>query len=116
MAHRKDKLESLIQESLSSIFLLKLKDPAFSLVTVTKVRLSPDLKIAKIYISVFDKTKREVVVEKLDEIKGFIRSELAQRVKIRFVPEVHFYIDDTLDYVEKMENLFRKIHKEEENK
>ena len=112
MSYRKDKLESLLQEEMSSIFLMKLKDPAFSLITVTKVRISPDLKIAKTYISVYDKPKRDTVLEKLKEIKGFIRSELAQRVKMRFVPDLQFYIDDTLDYVEKMENLFRQIHKD----
>jgi ribosome-binding factor A len=115
MAYRIDKLEHLIKEEVSMIFLYKVQDPAFGLLTVTNVRLSPDLKIAKIYISVFEKEKREVVLEKIRDKSGFIRTELAHRIRIKFVPELKFFIDDTLDYVEKIEGLIKKIH-ENDNK
>ncbi len=115
MAYRIDKLEHLIKEEVSLIFLYKVQDPAFGLLTVTNVRLSPDLKIAKIYISVFEKEKREVVLEKIRDKSGFIRTELAHRIRIKFVPELKFFIDDTLDYVEKIEGLIKKIH-ENDNK
>ncbi|MEW6702914.1 MAG: 30S ribosome-binding factor RbfA [Bacteroidota bacterium] len=110
MTHRLDKVSSLIKEELSLIFLHKLQDPKLSLITVTNVKVSPDLKHTKVYLSVFDKEKRAVVLERVNEIKGLIRSQLAGRIQIRFVPELHFFIDDTLDYVEKMEVLFKKIH------
>lgn len=86
------------------------------LITVTNVKVSPDLKHTKIYISVFDKEKREKVLESINELKGLIRSELAGRIQLRFVPELHFFIDDTMDYVEKMEGLFKKIHESDSEK
>lgn len=115
MSYRIEKVSKLIKEEISLIFLLKLKDPAFGLITITNVKVSPDLRIAKIYFSVFDKEKRQLVLEKINEAKPLIRSELAQRIKIRFVPELDFFIDDTIDYVEKIEGIFKKIH-ENDNK
>lgn len=115
MAYRIDKLEHLIKEEVSMILLYKLQDPALGLLTVTNVRLSADLKIAKIYISVFEKEKRETVLEKIRDKTGFIRTELAHRIRIKFIPELKFFIDDTLDYVEKIEGLIKKIH-ENDNK
>ena len=115
MAYRIDKLEHLIKEEVSLIFLYKVQDPAFGLLTITNVKLSSDLKIAKIYISVFEKEKREAVLEKIRDKTGFIRTELAHRIRIKFIPELKFFIDDTLDYVEKIEGLIKKIH-ENDNK
>jgi ribosome-binding factor A len=77
------------------------------------VKVSPDLKYCKVYISVYDKEMREEALSVINDIKGLIKSELASRVKLRFIPELTFFIDDTLDYVEKMENLFKKIHKDD---
>ncbi|MCU7502609.1 MAG: 30S ribosome-binding factor RbfA [Ignavibacteria bacterium] len=114
MAYRKDKLSQLIKEEVSWIFLYKLKDASFGLVTVTNVRMSPDLKIAKIYISVFEKQQRQAVLNRLNEAKGLIRAELAHKIQVKFIPELDFYIDDTTDYVERIEDLFKKIHKDDD--
>ncbi|MCX6152115.1 MAG: 30S ribosome-binding factor RbfA [Ignavibacteriales bacterium] len=110
MSFRIEKVSKLIKEEISIIFLYKLKDPAFGLITITDVKVSPDLRVAKIYFSVFNKEKRNFVLEKVNEAKALIRTELAQRVKLRFVPDIDFFIDDTIDYVEKMEGIFKKIH------
>ena len=110
MSYRIDKVASLIKEELSLIFLHKIQDPGLSLITVTNVKISPDLRHSKIYLSVFDKEKREAVLKKVNELNGWIRTQLAGRIQIRFVPELHFFIDDTIDYVEKIEGLFKKIH------
>jgi ribosome-binding factor A len=114
MSHRIDKIEHLIKEEISLIFLYKMDDPALSLITITNVKVSPDLKNVKIYLSVFDKEKRELVLEKVKASTGYIRSELAQRIRIRYVPELRFFIDDTIDYVEKIENLIKKIHDDDD--
>ena len=114
MSHRIDKIEHLIKEEISLIFLYKMDDPALSLITITNVKVSPDLKMVKIYLSVFDKGKREIVLEKVKASTGYIRSALAQRIKIRYVPELKFFIDDTIDYVEKIENLIKKIHDDDD--
>jgi len=111
--HRLDKVSRLIKEELGSLFIQKLNDPEIGMITITNVKMSPDLRIAKVYISVFDKEKRKSVLQKINDIKSLLRSELAHRVQLRFVPELHFYIDDTMDYVQKMEDLFKKIHKDD---
>ena len=119
MSRRIDRVEHLIKQEISLIFLYKLqdkfKDISFGFITITSVKMSPDLKIAKIYLSVLEKEKREYVLEKVKSHSGFIRSELASRIRIKFVPELKFFIDDTLDYVEKIEGLIKKIH-ENDNK
>lgn len=115
MSFRKDKLENLIKEELSLIFLQRLSDPLFGFLTITRVKMSPDLKNAKIYLSVFEKDKRDLTLQKVTAKAGFIRSELASRIRVRYVPELKFFIDDTLDYVEKIEGLIKKIH-EDDNK
>lgn len=109
MSVRIEKIAHMIKEEVSLIFLHKLKDPAFSILTITDVKVTPDLKIAKIYVSVFEKEKRELVLGKINAINKTIRTILAQKINIKSVPELHFYIDDTIDYVEKIENLFKKI-------
>jgi ribosome-binding factor A len=111
MSYRKDKISKMIKEEISLIFIHKLKDPAFGFITITNVKISPDLKLAKVYISVYDKEKRSFVLDRINDAKGIIRSELAHRISIKFVPDLDFYIDDTLDYVEKIEGLIKQIHK-----
>jgi len=113
MSFRKDKIQKLIKEEISLIFLHKIKDPTIGFLTITNVKVSPDLKIAKVYISVYDKESRKDVLNKVTDVKGLIRSELAHRVRMKFVPDLDFYIDDTPDYVEKIEDLLKKIHKDD---
>jgi len=116
MSYRIDKVEHLIKEEISLIFLHKLSDLNLGFITITNVRVSPDLKIAKIYVSVLEKEKRTLVLNKIEDKKGYIRTELAHRIRIKFIPELKFYIDDTLDYVEKIEGLIKKIHEDDGNK
>lgn len=116
MSYRIDKVENLIKEEISLIFLHKLDELQLGFVTITNVKVSPDLKIAKIYLSVFEKEKRELALDKIHNKTGFIRSELAHRIRIKFVPELKFFLDDTSDYVEKIEGLIKKIHENDDNK
>jgi ribosome-binding factor A len=109
MSVRQKKISSLVHETLSTIFLQKLLDPELGLVTITKTTVSPDLKIAKVYLSVYEKSKREYVLEHIESMKGYIRGELAKRADLRYTPELHFYIDETLDYVDKMNEIFKNL-------
>ncbi|NOX65330.1 MAG: 30S ribosome-binding factor RbfA [Chlorobi bacterium] len=114
MSIRLEKIAELIKEEISLIFLYKIQDPSLGMLTVTSVKVTPDLKSAKIYISIFEKENREEKIDKLNQIKGYIRSLLASKINhLRNIPDLDFYIDDTLDYVEKMENIFKKIHKDD---
>ena len=113
---RLQKVSHQIKDEISMILLHKIQDHRFGLITVTNVKVSPDLKQAKIYLSVYDKTLRDDLMEVVNHLKGMIRSELAHKMTLRSVPELVFFIDDTLDYVEKMENLFKKIHEDDNQK
>jgi ribosome-binding factor A len=96
-------------------YLVHTADPRFSLVTITSVMVSPDLRIAKVYwvvsfVSGGDRQQRIAEVsEAFDAAQGLFRKMLAKQLGVRFVPDVRFYYDDTLDTVEQVERLMEKI-------
>ena len=83
-------------------------------VTVTQVVMSPDLGIAKIYVSVYNGLDKQAVSSIMNENKTQLRQDLAFRIRkhIRRIPEVDFYIDETLDEMERLNSLFDKLHDE----
>lgn len=80
------------------------------LVTVSEVRVSPDLSIAKVYVSVFPSDKAADVMRRLEEEKRSLRGALGREVasQLRIVPEINFYLDTTLDYAEHIDELLKK--------
>ena len=111
MSFRLEKVGNLLQKDLGEIIQREYQ-PDGTFVTVTQVRMSPDLAIAKVYLSVFAPGRDEnVVFEYIDENVILIRKKLADRIKhqVRKIPELHFYADDTNEYVDRMETLFRKV-------
>lgn len=113
MSYRLARLENQIKDELSLILLYKLSDPALGFITITGVKLSPDAKLAKVYISVYEKGLRDESLERIEKASGVIRSQLAAKIRVRYVPELKFYIDDTSDNVERIENLLKQIHKDD---
>ena len=103
---RQSKIARLIQKELGDIFLKMTKETRGVLVSVSIVRVSPDLGIAKAYLSVFPSAKGEEIVELLNKS---IRFELGNRVRhqLRIIPELRFYLDDSLDYIENIDNLLK---------
>ena len=81
-----------------------------AMVTVSEVRISPDLSIAKVFVSIFPSDRAPQVMQLLEEEKRSIRGELGRRVasQLRIVPEIDFHLDSTLDYAEHIEELLRK--------
>lgn len=81
-----------------------------ALVTVSGVRVSPDLSVAKVYVSVFPSAKAEAVMDALRENVRALRGELGSKVakQLRIVPEIAFFLDSSLDYVEHIEELLKK--------
>ena len=81
-----------------------------ALVSVSGVKISPDLSVAKIYVSIFPSDKAEAVMGVLQENAKALRGELGSKVakQLRIVPEIAFYLDSSLDYVEHIENLLKK--------
>ena len=89
------------------------------MITVTEIRITPDLSLARVYISILSPGRdKQQVFEYLKEHNADIRKELAGKIKnqVRKIPELIFYLDDTAEYVDHLENLFDKIHEEEKNK
>ncbi len=96
-------------------YLVHTADPRFGLVTITSVMVSPDLRIAKVYwvvsfVSDVDREKRVAeVAEAFESAQGYFRKMISKQLGIRFVPDLRFYYDDTLDTVEQVERLMAKI-------
>lgn len=82
------------------------------LVTVTEVHLTPDFSIAKIYLSVYNTDNKQAVILELEEHKSRLRQALAYRLKkqMRRIPEIDFYLDDTLDEMYRLSQLFDRLH------
>jgi ribosome-binding factor A len=114
---RSEKVGSLIKEELGLLFQRNFSMTDFGFLTVTDVQMSPDLKVAKVYVSIFgDEERKEKSFAKLEAQKPSIRSMLGHAVRLRFTPEIIFYLDETLDRAMKLENIFHKIHENDSKK
>ncbi len=114
---RQAKIARLLQKELSEIFRRQTARLGGVLVSVSAVRVSPDLSIAKAYLSIFPPEKSKEILENIEKQSKTVRYELAQAVKqvLRKCPDLHFYRDDSLDYIENIDRLLgpHKEHEEE---
>ena len=106
---RQNKISRLLQKELSEIFLLQTNSMQGTLVSVSAVRISPDISIARVYLSVFPSEKAEEMVKNINNNMKSIRYELGTRVRhqLRIIPELKFFVDDSLDYIEKIDSLLK---------
>lgn len=114
---RQKQIGGLLNEELARIFqLLSLNIVDGGMVSISSVKITPDLLEARIYLSIFNAANRDAALKKIEERAWEIKKELASRVKhqLRRIPELKFFPDDTLDHVFKMEELFRQIKTDEE--
>ncbi|MDE7159759.1 MAG: 30S ribosome-binding factor RbfA [Muribaculaceae bacterium] len=104
---RQAKISRLIQKELSEIFRRQTAMTQGVLVSVSAVRISPDLSIAKAYLSIFPPEKSREILDNITRQAKTVRYELARAVKqiLRKCPELHFYLDDSLDYVDNIDRL-----------
>lgn len=117
MSLRSTRVGEQMKKELSEILGRKIKDPRVGFVTVTDVEVTGDLQQAKVYISVLgDAEKREDTLKGLAKAKGFIRSELGQRIRLRKTPEISFEFDESIDYGNRIENLLHQIQEENKDK
>ena len=107
---RQAKIARLLQKELSEIFRAQTAATHGVIISVTTVRVSPDLSVAKAYLSVFPPEKGKEMIESINENARTIRYELAQRVRfqLRKTPELSFFLDDSIDYLENIDNLLAK--------
>ena len=106
---RQNKIERLIQKELSDIFLRETKSMNGVLISVSAVRISPDMSIVRAYLSIFPSNKGNEILENINKNSKAIRFELGNRVRhqLRIIPELRFFIDDSLDYLEKIDELLK---------
>lgn len=118
---RQNKIARLIQKELSDIFQKQTSAMRGVLVSVSVCRVSPDLSQCRVYLSVFPSEKAEEIVQNINKNQRQVRYELGTRVgkQLRIIPELKFFIDDSLDYVEHIDELLKASpltpHREEGN-
>ena len=113
---RQKQVSGLIQEEINLIFQrMGLNMINGGMVSISSVKITPDLLEARIYLSVFNATDNQSVLKKIEDRAWEIKKELAARVRnqLRRIPEIKFFLDDTLDHVFKMEELFKQIKTDE---
>ncbi|HON55819.1 MAG TPA: 30S ribosome-binding factor RbfA [bacterium] len=107
---RSDRVAELLKRAISEIIQNKLKDSRVGFTTVSAVKVSNDLRIANVYVSVFGKNyEKKQTLEALEDSKQFIRTLIGKNVILKYLPDLHFFIDDSLDYSEKMTNIISGI-------
>jgi len=117
MSLRATKVGEQMKKELGDIIGRKIKDPRVGFVTVTDVQVTGDLQQATVYISVLgDEEQRENTLKGLAKAKGFIRSEIGQRIRLRKTPEIFFEFDESIDYGNRIETLIHRIHDEDRSK
>ena len=106
---RQQKISRMLQKELGEIFLLYARQLHGTLITVTGVKVSPDLGVAHTHLSIFPSNKSSEIIKKVTEDTKSIRFDLGKRVRyqLRIVPELFFHIDDSLDYIENIDNLLK---------
>lgn len=114
ISRRSRKVSEQIRNDLSWIIENRLKDPNKGFITITHVSLSSDMKLASIYYTVLgEKESRDKTQKVLDRSISFLRHELRDKLKLRYLPDLRFFYDNTFDYSQNISNLMSKIHDED---
>jgi ribosome-binding factor A len=115
MGHRVNRVGEQMKKEIGDIISRKIKDPRVGFVTVTDVEVTGDLQQAKVYISVLgDEQQREDTLKGLAKAKGFIRTEIGQRIRLRKTPELIFEFDETMAYGNRINSLIHELHRDEQ--
>ncbi len=110
---RASRVKHLLQQEISRILQMDIKDPRVNLVTVTGIKLTDDLREAKVFVSSLDTTvERENLLTALKRATGYIRGELGRQLTLRHIPTIDFVFDDTYDQQERLLQLIDQLHSE----
>lgn len=111
-SNRMDRVNEELKKEISLVIDQSLKNPNITgIISVTKVKTSPDLKFARVYISIINSKSKKNTLEGIKNAAGYIRSEIAKRINLRYTPELNFVIDDSMEYGDKIENILKQIIK-----
>jgi ribosome-binding factor A len=107
---RPDRVAHLLQQKLAEVFARGLKDPRVGLVTITGVKMSPDLREARVYWTVHGEAKvREQTARGIEAARGWLRREVGATLGLRVVPDLHFTYDEAIDRGDRIEQLLRQV-------
>lgn len=111
--NRLGRVNEELKKVISEVINYELKNPdATGMISVTKVEVTPDLKYAKVYVSVLNSKNVNKTMRGLKEASGFIRSRVAKTINLRVTPELVFEYDDSIEYGEKIDNILRNLKNE----
>ena len=107
---RLSRINEELRKELSSILAFEIKNPNVTgMLSVTKVKITPDFKFAKVYVSILNSKNIEKTMQGLNESAGFIRSRIAKDVNLRITPQLDFEIDDSLENGARIENILKNL-------
>ena len=111
---RPNRVGEAIKEEISRLLLREIKDPRIGFVTITRVKVSKDLRVVKVFFSVLgDQSVRTDSLTGLNSAKGFMRRELGRRLRLRYVPDIVFSFDPSLEHMSRLAELIHQIHEDE---
>jgi ribosome-binding factor A len=110
MSRRTERVQSLIRHELGEILQQELKDPRIhGLVSITAVEVTPDLRTARVFVSVFGDTPDAEALQALEAAKPFLRRELGQRLDLRYLPQLDLHLDHSLAYADRVSRILRDL-------
>lgn len=110
MKVKTERINNILLQEISMILATEVKDRDLNFITVTSVKTSNDLGHAKVYVRIFDESKKENVMKALKNASGFVRKNLFDRVEMRHVPQLEFIYDESIDYGKRIESLIDNLH------
>ena len=109
-SNRMDKINEELKKEISHIIAFDIKDPHLTgLISITKVKTTPDLKYARVYISIINEKNKKESLRILKKSSGYIRSEVARKLNMRYTPELVFEFDDSMEYGARIDELIKKV-------
>ena len=106
---RSQRVSDLLRKEIADIVIYRLKDPRIGFITITGVDVTDDIKMARVYVSVFQDKEKKTTLETLNSARNFIRSELSKRLRMKFIPSIEFRLDTSIEYGSKIEKLLKEI-------
>ena len=114
LARRLERVGERIHQEISDLLLKQVKDPRLTGITVTGVKVTPDLKVARVFVSVIgDEDERAAAQAALERAKGYIRREVARSVQLRFAPDLQFVMDDSWSRGSRVDELLEQLQRED---
>ncbi len=114
--NRPERVGHMVQQLLAELFARGMRDPRIGLLTITGVKMSPDLREARVYWTVHGAEQRKHTAKGLENAKGFLRREIGLHLKLRITPELSFTYDEAIDRGERIEQLIRQVHDEDKDR